>query len=127
MMGAVAVAAVLAAATIEGDKALKRRARYAAAFEDFEQAQADYIVGRMDLVSCVEKSRLLMDARIALCMTKREQSAAILEHIGCATSLINELIQEPPALHDQREWQIAEARRSLLEPRAKLKRLNASP
>jgi hypothetical protein len=126
-MAAVAVVAVLAAAVFEADKALKRRTRYAAALGEFRASKMDYEVGRVSLDRCVEKSRCVMDAQLALCVTRGQQSAAILDHIGRATSPINQEINWPWGLHDteiERAPEIAEARKSLLEARVKLNRLN---
>jgi hypothetical protein len=129
-MYVVAVVAILVAAFNETDKALKRRARYAAALRDFAASKADYEMGRVRLVDCVEKSRCVMDAQLALCLTADQQSTAIMDHLGRATSLIDQEINWPLGLHDDeftRAPEIAEARRSLLEPRVNLSRLLKRP
>jgi hypothetical protein len=125
-MAAVVVVAMVAAALIEVERSWEQHSRYASALRAFQANQVYYEEGRATMERCVERSRRLLEAELALGGTKRAQVAAIEAHLARASSLIDEEINRPWGLHDtdyERAPEIAAAKESLVEWRARLNNL----
>jgi hypothetical protein len=121
-MAAVVVVASFLSVCIQAEK----WTRYALAAREYRTLEKGYGEGRCTLNQCVEKSRKLMKARLAVCATKGGQIAAIKAHLSRGSSLIEREINWPESLHDDlfhRRYDIAEARESLLECEAALNKL----
>jgi hypothetical protein len=125
-MATAAVVAMLTAAAIEVERLRERHTRYASALRAFRAYEVYYEEGRATMEQCVERSRRLLEAELALYWTKGAQVAAIEAHLARASSLIDEEINLPWALHDtdyERAPEIAAAKESLVEWRARLNNL----
>ncbi len=124
MMVAVAVTAAFMAGCIQAGKWV----RLAAASREYEKCLKFHIEGRVLLSQCVEKSRRLMDARIALSLTRKEQAAAIMAHVERITPLIVEERQWSGAVHDEPDIaSVTEAEISVIECKKMLERLSGNP
>ena len=94
-MAAVSLVAILAAALIEVEKARKLQSQYASALRAFQASSAYYKEGRTTLEKCVASSQHVMEAQLALCVTKGKQDDAINAHLNRASALIYEEINLP--------------------------------
>ena len=121
-MATAAVVAMLTAAVMEVERSRERHTRYASALRAFRAYEVSDEEGRATLGRCVERSRRLMEAELALRGTKESQVPAIEAHLARASSPIDAEINRPWGLHDtdyERAPRIAEAKESLLECRAR--------
>jgi hypothetical protein len=122
----VAAVAILVTVLIEAENSWKRHSNYVSALRAFHAYQGYYDEGRATLNQSVERSRRLMEAELASCATSGQQVAAIKAHLGRASSLIQQEVNFPLGMHereDDKAYEIATARESLLECQARLNKL----
>jgi hypothetical protein len=125
-MATTAVVAMLTAAAIEVDRSRERHTWYAFALRAFRAYEVYDEEGRATMEECVERSRRLLEAELALDGTKGAQVTAIEAHLARASSLIDEEINRPWGMHDtdyERAPEIAAAKESLVEWRSRLNNL----
>jgi hypothetical protein len=116
---AVAIVAFLSSVGIQAAK----WTRYARDVREYKYSEQVYGEGRATMLSCVTKSRQLMESRLALCAFRAGEIAVIEAHLDRVVSLIERETDEPERLHDDlflRFPEINDARESQVECYARL-------